>query len=1108
VSDSGGPPVDGGVAGGGTRSQRRTQAISATGLAARLGKKFAPTPEQAEVIESPLEPAVVIAGAGSGKTETMAARVVWLVANRLVEPEQVLGLTFTRKAAAELGRRIRRELDVLRRVTEREDPDDIELISLLSAQEPTVLTYASYAGRLVGEQALRVGQEPDARLLPPAMLWQVADRVVRRWDQPLAEFKVPSSLVHWVIAMAGQFADHLVEPERVEQFCTAALERFFALPIGKGASSETPKGSDKYVEALRQRRALVQLVEAFQAEKRALGAVDFGDQMRVAASLAALEEVAAGERARFRAVLLDEYQDTGHSQIEMLAGLFSGGHPVTAVGDALQSIYGWRGASSGNMRGFATRFRRRDENGADGGTARQFPLSTAFRNDRSILDVANHVARPLAQVVPREGGKAPSREVPPTAVTLLPRDGAGEGLVAAAVLPTVEEEASWLARRVREAWETLPAGDRTAAVLCRRRSQMARLEKALRAEGLDVEIVGLGGLLTVPEVVDVVATLRVLGDYKASGALVRLLTGARWRIGARDIAALRRRAAELVAPAQEAAEETEREPISLVEALDDLGFEDRYSPQGWRRLSRLRGELRYLRRRRGAPLAELVAEVESVIGVDIEVQARHDHGGVGRVHLDRFLDVAADFASEGSSRPDRVAESAAAVGDPSLRAFLAYLEAAEDEENGLEAGEVQVRPERVQLFTVHGAKGLEWDIVAVPGLVDKVFPAEPSGTNWTTTRQQLPGDLRGDRDALPVLDLSTAESRKEIAEKLAEYKADLDERYLEEERRLAYVALTRAKTHLFVSGYAWDTTQKPRRASIFLTEIREVVEPDEWYVPAPDEANPLTSVPVEAPWPFDPLRGRAEVEAGAALVRAAMSAGPRRGQTVAEPVLEWRRDVDALLAERARRSAAAVIEVELPAQLSVSQLVELERDPQGLARRLHRPMPTEPAPWARRGTAFHEWLELRWSMPTLLDLEELPGSADTEPADDSELEALQAAFDASQWATRTPAHVEVPFEMAVGATVIRGRMDAVFGDEARGWQVVDWKTGAKPTGEAARAAAVQLAAYRLAWAHLNGIPDERIDTVRAAFHYVRSNDTVEPADLLDADGLRALVDGS
>jgi DNA helicase-2/ATP-dependent DNA helicase PcrA len=147
-------------------------------------------------------------------------------------------------------------------------------------------------------------------------------------------------------------------------------------------------------------------------------------------------------------------------------------------------------------------------------------------------------------------------------------------------------------------------------------------------------------------------------------------------------------------------------------------------------------------------------------------------------------------------------------------------------------------------------------------------------------------------------------------------------------------------------------------------------------------------------------------------------------------------------------------------------------------------------------------------MPTLLDLEELPGSADTEPADDSELEALQAAFDASQWATRTPAHVEVPFEMAVGATVIRGRMDAVFGDEARGWQVVDWKTGAKPTGEAARAAAVQLAAYRLAWAHLNGIPDERIDTVRAAFHYVRSNDTVEPADLLDADGLRALVDGS
>ncbi len=769
--------------------------ISPAELARRLGKEHLPTPEQAEVISAPLEPAAVIAGAGSGKTETMAARVVWLVANRLVDPEHVLGLTFTRKAAAELGRRVRRELAKLRAFTERDDPDNVELIALLQSQEPTVLTYAAYAGQLVAEHALRVGQESDARLLPQALLWQVADSVVRHWDEPLEEFKVASSLVHWVIAMSGQFADHLVTPERVERFCDEELAHFWSLPIGKPARAEMPTGTKDYVIALQQRRALVKLVEAFQARKRELGAVDFGDQMRVAAALAKLPVVAEQERARFKAVLLDEYQDTGHAQVEMLRGLFGNGHPVTAVGDALQSIYGWRGASAGNMRAFVDRFPK-----AVGQRAAEFPLSVAFRNDKTILIAANEVAAPLRAI--------------DAAVELQPRAGAGEGFVSAAFLETVEHEAAWVARRMREAWDELEPGERTAAVLVRRRSQMQLLAQALRQEDFEVEIVGLGGLLTTPEVVDLVAALRVLGDYKASGALIRLLTGSRWRIGPRDIWALRQRAAYLVAPA-DGSLVSEREQLSLVEAVDSPGFESSYSPEGWRRINRLRAELHYLRRRLGAPLTELVAEVESISGVGIEVAARHDHANVGRVHLDRFLQVTADFASEAAKG------SAAAVGDSSLRAFLAYLEAAEDEENGLEAGEVVVQAERVQLLTVHGAKGLEWDLVAVPGLVGKVFPADPKGINWTRTRQQLPGDLRGDRDSLPPIDLSEAESRREIGLLLEDYDEELKLKHVDEERRLAYVALTRAKTHLFASGYVWDSSQTARVPSTFLDRDQE-----------------------------------------------------------------------------------------------------------------------------------------------------------------------------------------------------------------------------------------------------------------------------------------------
>ena len=227
---------------------------------------------------------------------------------------------------------------------------------------------------------------------------------------------------------------------------------------------------------------------------------------------------------------------------------------------------------------------------------------------------------------------------------------------------------------------------------------------------------------------------------------------------------------------------------------------------------------------------------------------------------------------------------------------------------------------------------------------------------------------------------------------------------------------------------------------------------------------------------------------------------PPGNQELAEA---WGLDAGLLLAERAQRRGDGATQVPLPARLSVSSLVTLARDPAELARQVRRPMPRPPASQARRGTAFHQWLEQRYGQQLLIDDNALFGSEDDDTTD-SDVAVLRSRFEQGEWAGRWPQAVEVPFETLIGGRLVRGRIDAVFADDPwGGYDVVDWKTGRPPRGKAEQAAvAVQLAAYRLAWSALAGVPLEK---VRAAFYYVGHDRTVRPADLLDADGLRELV---
>ncbi|MFG1950172.1 ATP-dependent helicase [Micromonospora sp. NPDC048830] len=1138
---------------------------------ARLLRLPAPTREQAAIIAAPVEPLLVVAGAGSGKTETMAARVVWLVANAYVRPEQVLGLTFTRKAAGELAHRVRTRLDQLvRRLGRRgRDPGDDPF-----AGEPTVSTYHSYAGRIVTEHGLRAGYEPSTRLLTEASRWQLVDLLVRNYDGDMSGVdRMPSTITDAVLALAGELDEHLVDPDGL----AAWTGRFFAEVQAR--PGRVYADVRKALQLQQTRLKLLPLVRAYARRKEDFEAMDFADQLARAARVARDHPaVGAIERDRFRVVLLDEYQDTSHAQVVLLNALFGGGHPVTAVGDPCQSIYGWRGASAGTLDRFPAEFAR-----ADGAPAEVLSLTTSWRNRPEILGVANALATPLRAA----GARVPELRAALSVQDPIPHrtpGGLAAGTVHCALLPTYADEADWIADGVLAAWrgaarmpgtlpEHIPVPQRpTTAVLVRLRSQIPAIAAALRARGLPVEVVGLGGLLDTPEVRDVVCTLRVLADPTDGAALLRLLTGARWRIGPRDLVALHRRARAIAAGRRQLAAGNEPEiavdlldEATLVEALADLGPAQAYSAEGYARLRAYAEELALLRHRLDQTLPELIADVERTIGLDVEVAVRAGRDGTGdaglaRGHLDALGDVAARFTGESPGA--------------TLSGFLAYLAAAEDEERGLAPGEVEVVEGAVQILTAHAAKGLEWDVVAVAGLSRGVWPGPVRNSDhWLGGLGVLPFPLRGDADGLPELGLADAADQRGVARALADF-ADAwrahDER---EERRLAYVAVTRPRRLLLCSGYWWgEGTKRPRGPSVFLREVHDACLDggdghlvDRWAPePAGDATNPTTEVVLRAEWPADPLGGRRPALAeAAALVRRFLAegpaaaraplpgeptvdrtdagpaadrtdAGPAADRTDAGPAVEgadagravegvdadagpaadpadadpevarWRREADLLLAEQAELTAGAgSVEVTLPGQLSVTQLVALRRDPEELARTLRRPMPTEPNPYARRGTAFHTWLEQRFGADRLLDVDELPGAADAE-AGDEELADLQARFLASEWADRVPVEVEVPFATVLAGVVVRGRMDAVFARPGGRFDVVDWKTGRQPAGAAAEAAAVQLAVYRLAWAELAGVP---VDQVGAAFHYVRDGVTVRPADLLDVAGLTALIAG-
>ncbi len=1013
-----------------------------------------PTPEQLLVIEAPAEGAArVIAGAGSGKTETMALRVLWLVANNHVEPDAVLGLTFTRKAAGELSSRIQSRLRALHERGLAPGTDEFHT--------PGVSTYNSLAAGLYRDHAVLLGRDPDARVLSEASAWSLATSVVSKTALPELsswDITVPT-LVRTVRTLGSRVQENSIASGDLEAF-VEEFRGLLELPNGGSGAYTTV---DEWVERIGSLTVLMSLVEEFQEAKRLRGVLEFSDQIALALQIVeGFPHVCEQVRARHRVVLLDEYQDTSVAQTTLLRALFSA-HPVMAVGDPHQAIYGWRGASSSNLADFVSDF---------GQSIATYSLSTSWRNGARILDAATVLASPL-------------RELPgPQVQTLKPSPKASEHPLEVVFEETLAEEAaavaSWLADRLAEA-PTPPS----AAIIVRARAHQRAYVEALSERGVPVHVLGIGGLLDDPAIADIVCTLRILAHTSAETELVRLLAGAKWRLGVADLHALAGSVRWLQGRDQHGVALPEDVQVRLrhsVSAHDAPGLFDAlsfmagapdnhsqwrdYSAEAPDRLRDAYATFSALSRMRWGDLDSLVSAIESRLGLDVEVAANPIRV-TSRAAREAFHDALHTYLG--------VAEESSVAG------FVQWLEDAERRDSLTPRAEP---PEEgcVQILTIHGAKGLEWDLVVVPRLVADEVPAKPRETAAWLTAGELPYEFRGDKESLPVFPWRAATTRKELVDLQKEFVEDVKKHRGAEERRLIYVAITRARHRVLLSGSFWAHHTTPRAPSIFLQELEDAGLVGALPSHPQSETPPEVTDGQERIWPGDPLGSRrAVVERAAARVLEAMAG------TLGEPVTPSGQGLIIRL-EHARDSAQR-LEVTIPTRIAASSLERWYRDADAERMALRRPLPQKPYRQALRGTLFHRYVEEHFEEKPSYPLTGLDDDGD---ADTLGLEEWIAAFEASPFAGVTPIAIEQELHLPLAGHVVVCKIDAVFPGDT-GPHIVDWKTGAMPKEpDDIHATSLQLAAYRAAWAQWTGVAE---DTITASFWYAGTSTLQTPETL-------------
>lgn len=671
-------------------------------------------------------PLLIVAGAGTGKTTVITRRIAWLIAEGLAKPDEILALTFTEKAASEMVERIDRLLP-------------------LGYVDLWISTFHAFGERILQDHALEIGLNPGFKLLSQPEQWLFIRQHL--FDFHLEYYRPLGNPTRFIYALVSHFSrakDEDVTPEMYVKYADELAEKNAKLMAAEAHDDKKAL----LAEATQKTRELAHAYEAYQALMREEGNMDFGDLILYTLCLFRQRKaILEAYRKQFKYILVDEFQDTNYAQYQLVQLLAAPKNNLTVCGDDDQSIYKFRGAAVSNILGF-----KKDYIGA-----KDVVLTQNYRSTQPILDIA-YDAIQLNNPDRLEAKLHISKRL--TAQT--------EKLSTPTILyfKTEEDEAIGVAEKILEIKNQEKETDwNDIAILVRSNAQANAFLQVLDRRGIPYQFVASKGLYARPEVMDILAYLRLLNNPYDNASAFRVLSSSFFDFDMLDVVKIQATA--------------RKRNITLLDMLQEITSLDGVAPrsiESSKRLLELLETHAKLAKARGA--TQVVFQFISDVQALRQLTQHNELENQNKIlNINEFLTRVKDFENASS--------------DPSLKNFIDELGMLQEAGEDPAPANPQEGPDVVHIMTIHAAKGLEFEHVFLVNLVDQRFP--------TRRRQEaipFPKDLI--REALPE-----------------------EEAHLQEERRLFYVGLTRARRGLYLTTSENGSGKRKKKPSVFLREVQK-----------------------------------------------------------------------------------------------------------------------------------------------------------------------------------------------------------------------------------------------------------------------------------------------